>query len=102
MVRIRLRRIGAKKKPFYRIVIADQRQSRNGRFIETIGTYDPTLEPPAVKIDAERVKYWLGNGAQPSETAHKLLAKQGLMANPVWSTVSKKSAEAPAENRGSY
>ena len=78
-------------------MIADQRQARNGRFIETIGTYDPTMDPPAIKLDAERVKYWLGNGAQPSEIAHKLLAQQGLMEKPVWATPSKKAEAAPAE-----
>ena len=65
-VKIRLRRMGAKKAPFYRIVVADERYPRDGRFIEEIGSYDPTKNPAAVVVDADKVKQWLGNGAQPS------------------------------------
>jgi small subunit ribosomal protein S16 len=68
MVKIRLRRLGAKKNPFYRIVVADSRFPRDGRFIEEIGTYNPMVEPSEVKIDAEKVKEWMKNGAQPTET----------------------------------
>ena len=68
MVKIRLRRMGAKKNPFYRIVVADSRNARDGKFIEEIGTYDP-LADNAVKVDAERAKYWIANGAQPTDTA---------------------------------
>ena len=89
MVRIRLRRIGAKKKPYYRIVVADQRTSRNGRFIEIIGRYDPTVEPPVIVLDNERAQYWLDNGAQPSDTARALLKIQGLLGG-----VTKKKAPA--------
>ena len=64
-VKIRLRRMGAKKAPFYRIVVADERYPRDGRFIEEIGSYDPTKNPAAVVVDADKVKQWLGNGAQP-------------------------------------
>ena len=78
MVRIRLRRMGAKKKPFYRIVIADQRSPRDGRFIENIGTYDPMTDPPTVNIKSERASHWLAVGAQPSEAVARLLTKNGI------------------------
>ena len=74
-VKIRLRRIGAKKNPFYRVVVADSRSPRNGRFIEEIGTYDPMVEPAAIKIDAEKAKAWIANGAQPTDTVKALLKK---------------------------
>lgn len=74
-VRIRLQRHGAKKRPFYRVVAADQRAPRDGRFIELLGTYDPLQDPPVVRLKKERVDYWLGVGAQPSETAHYLIGK---------------------------
>lgn len=72
-VKIRLRRMGAKKAPFYRIVVADSRYPRDGRFIEEIGYYDPTKNPSVVKVDAEKAKEWIANGAQPTETVKKLL-----------------------------
>ena len=72
-VKIRLRRIGAKKAPFYRIVVADSRYPRDGRFIEEIGTYDPTKNPSAINVDAEKADKWIKNGAQPTETVKKLL-----------------------------
>ena len=75
MVKIRLRRVGAKKAPFYRIVVADSRSPRDGRFIEEIGTYDPMAEGENIKIDLERAKYWISNGAQPTETVRGLLTK---------------------------
>ena len=75
MVKIRLRRMGAKKAPFYRIVVADSRCSRDGRFIEEIGTYDPMAEGENIKVDLERAKYWISNGAQPTETVRGLLTK---------------------------
>ena len=75
MVQIRLRRMGAKKAPFYRIVVADSRCPRDGRFIEEIGTYDPMAEGENIKIDLERAKYWISNGAQPTETVRGLLTK---------------------------
>ena len=74
-VKIRLRRIGAKKNPFYRIVVADSRYPRDGRFIEEIGTYDPMAEGENIKVDLERAKYWISNGAQPTETVRGLLTK---------------------------
>ena len=77
-VKIRLRRVGAKKAPFYRVVVADSRFPRDGRFIEEIGTYDPNQEPSVIKIDAEKAKQWIANGAQPSESVAKLLKKAGI------------------------
>ena len=74
-VKIRLRRMGAKKAPFYRIVVADGRYPRDGRFIEEIGYYDPTKEPSVVKVDADKAKTWIQNGAQPTETVRGLLKK---------------------------
>lgn len=77
--RIRLRRMGAKKKPFYRIVVADSRSPRDGRFIEEIGYYDPCKNPAEVKVDDEKAVKWLQTGAQPSETVRALLNKAGLI-----------------------
>ncbi|MFP4697509.1 MAG: 30S ribosomal protein S16 [Eubacteriales bacterium] len=78
-VKIRLRRMGAKKAPFYRIVVADSRSPRDGRFIEEIGFYDPTKEPTVLKVNEEVAKKWLSNGAQPSETVKKLLKVSGVI-----------------------
>ena len=75
MVKIRLRRMGAKKAPYYRVVVADSHFPRDGRFIEEIGTYDPLAQPAFVKIDMERAKYWIANGAQPTDTVRGLLKK---------------------------
>ena len=74
-VKIRLRRIGAKKAPFYRVVVADSRFPRDGRFIEEIGYYDPTKEPAVIKIDGEKAKKWIANGAQPTDNVKALLKK---------------------------
>ena len=78
-VKIRLRRMGAKKAPFYRVVVADSRYPRDGRFIEEIGYYNPTTEPATVKIDAEAAKKWIGNGAQPTDTVRSILKAQGII-----------------------
>jgi len=78
-VKIRLRRMGAKKAPFYRIVVADSRYPRDGRFIEEVGTYDPTKEPSAVSVDTEKVKKWLSTGAQPTDTVKTILKKEGIL-----------------------
>ena len=78
-VKIRLRRLGAKKAPFYRVVVADSRFPRDGRFIEEIGYYDPTKEPAVVKIDGEKAKKWIANGAQPTDPVKALLKKDGVM-----------------------
>jgi small subunit ribosomal protein S16 len=77
-VRIRLKRLGAKKRPFYRVVVADQRSPRDGRFIENIGTYRPLEDPSGIDIDQERALYWLGVGAQPSNTVKVLMTKVGI------------------------
>jgi small subunit ribosomal protein S16 len=77
-VRIRLKRMGAKKKPFYRIVVADSRFPRDGRFIEEIGYYNPTTKPTTFEVDAEKVRQWISKGAKPSDTVKALLDKAGL------------------------
>lgn len=79
MVKIRLRRMGAKKAPFYRIVVADSRYPRDGRFIEEIGYYNPISEPVELKVDAEKAKKWIGNGAQPTDTVKALLKKANVI-----------------------
>jgi small subunit ribosomal protein S16 len=78
-VKIRLRRMGAKKAPFYRIVVADSRYPRDGRFIEEIGYYDPTKEPSVVKVDADKAKAWIANGAQPTDTVKAILKKNNIL-----------------------
>ena len=76
--KIRLKRMGAKKAPFYRIVVADSRSPRDGRFIDEIGIYDPNCQPAAIRIAAEKAQKWIGNGAQPSDTVRSLLKQAGL------------------------
>ncbi|MBR5561781.1 MAG: 30S ribosomal protein S16 [Clostridia bacterium] len=78
-VKIRLRRMGAKKAPFYRIVVADSRYPRDGRFIEEIGTYNPVATPTEIKVDAEKAKQWIANGAQPTDTVKAILKKEGVL-----------------------
>lgn len=78
-VKMRLRRLGAKKAPFYRVIVADSRSPRDGRFIEEIGYYNPLTEPAEIKIDAEKAKQWIANGAQPTETVKSLLKKSGIV-----------------------
>ncbi len=78
-VKIRLRRMGAKKAPFYRVVVADSRYPRDGRFIEEIGTYNPLTDPAEIKIDAEKAQQWIKNGAQPTDTVKVLLKKSGIL-----------------------
>ena len=78
-VKIRLRRMGAKKAPFYRVVVADSRFPRVGRFIEEIGYYDPTKDPAVVKIDSDKAKAWIANGAQPTDTVRVLLKKNNIL-----------------------
>ena len=79
MVTIRLRRMGAKSAPFYRVVVADSRSPRDGRFIEEIGTYNPCTDPAEIKIDVERAEAWIKTGAQPTETVRDLLKKAGAL-----------------------
>lgn len=78
-VKIRLRRIGAKKEPYYRIVVADSRYPRDGRFIEEIGSYNPRSNPVEIKVDSEKVTQWIKNGAQPTDTVKSLLKKNGIL-----------------------
>ena len=78
-VKMRLTRMGAKKAPFYRVIVADSRSPRDGRFIEEIGYYNPLTEPAEIKLDADKAKKWLGNGAQPTETVKALLKKSGIV-----------------------
>ena len=78
-VKIRLRRMGAKKAPFYRVVVADSRYPRDGRFIDEIGYFDPTKEPSVIKVDADKAKEWIAKGAQPTETVKNILKKEGII-----------------------
>ena len=78
-VKIRLKRIGAKKNPYYRVVVADSRYPRDGRFIEELGTYNPLTDPSEIKIDSEKAAQWIKNGAQPTETVKSLLKKTGVI-----------------------
>ena len=78
-VRIRLRRMGAKKRPYYRVVVADSRAARNGAYIEALGTYDPIADPVRVEVDAEKALMWLERGAQPSETVKRLFQQAGVL-----------------------
>ena len=78
-IKIRLKRMGSKKSPFYRIVVADSRSPRDGRFIETVGTYNPLTEPETVTLKEEEIMNWLNNGAQPSDTVRNILSKNGVM-----------------------
>ena len=80
MVKIRLKRMGMKKKPFYRVVVADERASRDGRFVDEIGYYNPVANPGELKIDAEKAQQWIKNGAQPTDTVRALLKKSGAIA----------------------
>lgn len=80
MVKIRLKRMGMKKKPFYRVVVADERATRDGRFVDEIGYYNPVSNPVELKIDAEKAQAWIKNGAQPTDTVRALLKKTGAIA----------------------
>jgi small subunit ribosomal protein S16 len=81
-VKIRLARHGAKKRPFYRIVVADSESPRDGRFLETVGTYNPLREPAEVTLEETRIKYWIGQGALPTNTVKNILKKEGLFSSP--------------------
>ena len=94
MIRIRLKLIGKKRHPFYRVVVADKPDRRDGRFIETLGSYDPHSNPPVVKLDGEKAKEWLGKGAQPSEAAEKILVRAGVIEKKVVRATSAKPAAA--------
>jgi small subunit ribosomal protein S16 len=94
VIKLRLRRMGAKKRPSYRIVVADSRSPRDGRFIETVGFYDPLTEPATVRINEERARHWLGVGAQPTDTVRGLLTRQGLIGAPKTPTDAEPAASA--------
>lgn len=79
MLRIRLRRVGKTKKPYYRLVVAEQLAKRDGRFVDMLGSYDPHASPPSAQLDTEKVKDWLAKGAQPSEAAEKILRRAGIL-----------------------
>lgn len=101
MIRIRLRRTGKKHRPSYRLVVADKPNKRDGAFLETLGSYDPHADPPLVTVDAEKVKAWIGKGAQPSEAAEKILRRAGVITTPapvrkVVAPAAPKAAAAPA------
>ena len=97
MLKIRLRRTGARKKPSYRIVVADSTAPRDGKYVEIIGTYDPLTEPATIKIDGDRAKHWLGVGAQPTERVVKLMAREGLVEAPVYAPKAAPAEEAAPE-----
>jgi len=82
-VKIRLARHGAKKKPFYRIVVADVESPRDGRYLENVGTYDPLIDPAKVTLKSERIRYWIGQGAKPTDTVNSLLKKEGFFSPAV-------------------
>ena len=100
MVKIRLRRMGAKKRPFYRLVVTDSRFARDGRFIETIGYYDPTLDPPVLKVDLDKAQEWIGKGAQPSDTVRGLLKKMGMLGGQSEASIARAAAKVEAKKRG--
>lgn len=82
MIKLRLRRMGAKKRPSYRIVAADSRSPRDGRFIEIVGTYDPITDPATINLKADRIKHWLSVGAQPTDTVRHIIQREGVLAAP--------------------
>jgi small subunit ribosomal protein S16 len=81
-VKIRLARFGAKKRPFYRIVVTDSESPRDGRFLEKVGTYNPLLDPAEIELKEDRIQYWMQQGAKPTDTVRSILAKKGVVANP--------------------
>ena len=96
MVKLRLRRMGAKKRPSYRIVAAESKSPRDGRFIEAIGFYDPLTNPATITLKEDRVKHWLSVGAQPTETVRDIFVRHGLMERPAAKTASASESAAPA------
>lgn len=98
MVKIRLKRMGTTKRPVYRIVVADSRSPRDGRFIEAIGFYDPLPNPAIVRIDEEKVRVWMKRGARPSDSARSLLVQQGILAGTHRQTAPPKAAAKPAKS----
>jgi len=96
VLKIRLRRTGARKKPNYRIVVAESTAPRDGKYIEIIGTYDPLSEPATIKLDGDRAKHWLSVGAQPTDRVVKLMAREGLVEAPTYPAKASEPAEAEA------
>ena len=96
MLKIRLRRTGARKKPSYRIVVAESTAPRDGKYVEIIGTYDPLTDPATIKLDGDRAKHWLSVGAQPTERVVKLMAREGLVEAPTYKAAAPKSADGGA------
>lgn len=97
MVKIRLKRMGATKRPFYRLVVADSRSPRDGKFIEEIGTYDPLPDPAVIEIDADKVRAWLKKGAQPSDPARSLLEREGILPRRARPSKPAKAKAEPAD-----
>lgn len=102
MIRIRLRRVGKKRHPYYRLVVANQQAKRDGAFLETLGSYDPHADPPALTVDEAKTREWLGKGAQPSEAAEKILRRAGIVRGGATAVADKPAAataviDAPAE-----
>lgn len=97
MIRIRLRRIGKKRHPYYRLVVADKPAKRDGAFLETLGSYDPHADPPSVTLDEGKIKEWLGKGAQPSEAAEKILRRAGVITAPAPVAKAKPAVAAAAK-----
>ena len=93
MLKIRLRRTGARKKPSYRIVVAESTAPRDGKYVEIIGTYDPLTEPATIKIDGDRAKHWISVGAQPTDRVVKIMAREGLVPAPVYATKAAATTE---------
>ena len=93
MLKIRLRRTGARKKPSYRIVVAEATAPRDGKYVEIIGTYDPLTEPATIQIDGDRAKHWIKVGAQPTDRVVKLMAREGVVPAPVYATKAAASSE---------
>ena len=96
MLKIRLRRTGARKKPSYRIVVAESTAPRDGKYVEIIGTYDPLSDPATIKLDGERAKHWLSVGAQPTERVVKLMAREGLVEAPTYPAPTSKTSDGGA------
>ena len=97
MLKIRLRRTGARKKPNYRIVVAEATAPRDGKYIEIIGTYNPLTDPSTIKLDGERAKHWLSVGAQPTERVVKIMAREGLVEAPTYGTPAKTDAASKSD-----
>ena len=94
MIKLRLRRMGAKKRPSYRIVAADSRSPRDGRFIEIVGTYDPVTDPATIKLNTERVRHWLSVGAQPTDTVRDIIKREGILTVPAAPAAEESAATA--------